>query len=559
MAFPGDRAWKLDRAIPSASLTGTPDYDGWVRLSEASFPDAALTAGGKWGIQNGGADIAASTDALGETRLAVHVVRCSIDATPANSRIELWVRYPALLDSADNPLWIWWGSSTEALPANDADYGRDDVWNGTTGGGTPPTAWAVYHFEESPLDSAPQIKDASGNGRDVGINSGTWSRAEGVCGRGWALDSGSPLLKVGSATSFSPGTGDFALLAFKQHAATGDVIFNALSSPSCFFRTYGASLNGVAHDWASEADGTFGVYARRNGTTLAATLNTSSYSQTHESFDYDFAFASVTPSVCSATEGVGNTFGFTAVLFCTPSVSWYRAWYDSITDEANFYDQSGDVQAASIPTSILFDGLQDGSQVWVFEEPHPQEWEIDCTGLDVATLDGVYFTFSVKNSGGTTDYYGWFDLDDGSADPAPAGTGVEIDVATGDTDDDIADAVQAALAAVTDLDAAIRADTFVTVTNERNGATDPPTAGTSGADVSLIREGGSASTEIDSISSSAGDWTADTYASRPRRVRIAILSLEYVNVRYTMTIQPGANTVPAGALQTEDRVYANPS
>lgn len=48
-----------------------------------------------------------------------------------------------------------------------------------------------------------------------------------------------------------------------------------------------------------------------------------------------------------------------------------------------------------------------------------------------------------------TDYYVWFDLDNGSVDPAPAGrTGIEVDLATGYSFTDLASAMETAIEAV---------------------------------------------------------------------------------------------------------------
>jgi hypothetical protein len=66
---------------------------------------------------------------------------------------------------------------------------------------------------------------------------------------------------------------------------------------------------------------------------------------------------------------------------------------------------------------------------------HTEMTEIDFTGATPAGLDGTYFTLESLYS----DYYIWFDLDDLSIDPAPAlRTGIEVDIATGDSVSDMA-------------------------------------------------------------------------------------------------------------------------
>lgn len=78
--------------------------------------------------------------------------------------------------------------------------------------------------------------------------------------------------------------------------------------------------------------------------------------------------------------------------------------------------------------------------------PTAEEFDITCPAAAAITT-GQYFTFQAGNNG--IKYYGWFNKDGGGGDPAPAGrTGVEIVISTGDANTDVADAVQAAIDAL---------------------------------------------------------------------------------------------------------------
>jgi len=84
-----------------------------------------------------------------------------------------------------------------------------------------------------------------------------------------------------------------------------------------------------------------------------------------------------------------------------------------------------------------------------------------------STLDGGEYFYISKLD---TDYYVWFDLDDGSDDPAVSGrTGVEIDVATDDTAATIATALQTALDLISGITATVSSET-VTVAIDTAGA-----------------------------------------------------------------------------------------
>lgn len=95
-----------------------------------------------------------------------------------------------------------------------------------------------------------------------------------------------------------------------------------------------------------------------------------------------------------------------------------------------------------------------------------QEITTITTVADVAgSLDGTYFTLNSPS----TSYYAWIDVDNGSIDPAPGGTGIEVDISTGDSASTVATALQTALDAISDFKATVNGST-ITLTNIDSGA-----------------------------------------------------------------------------------------
>ena len=87
------------------------------------------------------------------------------------------------------------------------------------------------------------------------------------------------------------------------------------------------------------------------------------------------------------------------------------------------------------------------------------------TGAE-STLSGGE-SFNIGSS--TTDYYVWYDIDDGSTDPAIAGrTGIEIDIASGDTAAQVAVATRNAIDAEADFSGG-GSDSAVTITSGGEG------------------------------------------------------------------------------------------
>jgi len=75
---------------------------------------------------------------------------------------------------------------------------------------------------------------------------------------------------------------------------------------------------------------------------------------------------------------------------------------------------------------------------------------------------GDYFTISSP----TTDYYVWYDIDDGSADPNITGrTGIEVDILGTDTAAQVATKTAAAIANVADFDASVTGGATLTIAN----------------------------------------------------------------------------------------------
>ncbi len=74
------------------------------------------------------------------------------------------------------------------------------------------------------------------------------------------------------------------------------------------------------------------------------------------------------------------------------------------------------------------------------------------TGAESTLSGGVSFDISSS----TTDYYVWYDIDNGSTDPAIAGsTGIEVDISAGDTANQVAAATQTAINANADFSATV--------------------------------------------------------------------------------------------------------
>lgn len=118
----------------------------------------------------------------------------------------------------------------------------------------------------------------------------------------------------------------------------------------------------------------------------------------------------------------------------------------------------------------------------------PQVTTVQCVADVADSLAGKYFLISAGDSG--TDYYVWYKVSGSGTDPAVAGrTGLEVDISTNDTADDVATATKLVLDAEDDFDASVVTNT-VTITNELGGLTTDGDDGTSGFTVTITTKGG---------------------------------------------------------------------
>lgn len=560
MAFPGDRLLKIPLTIPHETIRGEIVHDGLFRKTHVGLPANFLTLGHAQAPQDGGADIAASLDELGATQIPCYVARCDLDATPANSRVEIWFRRQDVSDTSDTVIWLWYKSTTETPPAATESYGRNDVFDGSTGDGAPVAAWAVYLFDEDPSDPSPCFVDHTGNGHGAD-DAGTVTRVESMDVRGAQTVAGSGWIT--GADTWAPGTADYAILwAGVLGTGGGSRIVGNSDGTYSFSVASGAEayVDSTYAGGPSVPTTATVIGWSRDGDDMLIQVGESSNTATGWSA-VDASLAGY--QLASQYADAGTTVRtFVALLDTAVNTYWIRAFYDCLVSESTFWEV-GEITSAAIQAVFTVSPIAVGSEVRYYEQPHPQSWSIDFDGIDVADLDGTYFLFQVMGAGGATDHYAWFDLDDGSEDPAVSGrTGHEIDVSTGDSDEDIAAAVATVLAGITDLDAA-GAGTSVTVTNERNGAVDPPTDGTgaaaTGASVTLIAVGGTDDEEITGVESSTSTaWGGTISVTRPRIITVVIICPGYEPVRLEGYVAQPANTlIPVS--QRVDLNYYNPA
>lgn len=155
----------IDSTKVSADLTDFPVYVDLSDLSADFFSN----------VKTDGSDIRVTKDD-GTTEVPREVV--AIDT--GSSTGELHFKADGTLSSStDTDFYIYYGNASATEPATSATYGAENVWSSYDN---------VYHMQEDPSGSAPQIIDSTSNNRD-GTSAGSMTSADLVNGQvGKSLD-----------------------------------------------------------------------------------------------------------------------------------------------------------------------------------------------------------------------------------------------------------------------------------------------------------------------------------------------------------------------------------
>jgi hypothetical protein len=141
-------------------------------------------------------------------------------------------------------------------------------------------------------------------------------------------------------------------------------------------------------------------------------------------------------AAANATDGTpSTTFTFNNIHVGTTNYGWSAK---SIGSNSLF------VIANAVGTAVTVGAGTSGFTVTSYRQGSAVKGIAQITTIVPASLAGTYFTLNFG-----TAYYIWFKLDGAGSDPAPGGTGIEVDLLSTYTAQDVADVLTEALNAVT--------------------------------------------------------------------------------------------------------------
>ena len=191
----------VDSSLVNGDVSNFPVY---VDLSD--LPDNFFT-----NVDANGADLRV-TKADGTTEVAREIVSISTGSKTGELH---FVANGTLSSSVDTDFYIYYGNPTATEPGAGTAYGKNNVWiEGYVG---------VWHMQEDPSGSSPQILDSSSVGSD-GTSAGTMTSDDSVTarlGRGVDFDGSNDTINVGNSSLLNFERTDTYTLSAWVKPATG--------------------------------------------------------------------------------------------------------------------------------------------------------------------------------------------------------------------------------------------------------------------------------------------------------------------------------------------------
>ncbi len=309
--FPG---WSRKQAITinAAMVDGTASLSNYPFLVTLDYLNTEVMDNGSNSARNGGGDLRFSSDAAGNNRLAIEVVEFVTSSTAANRRCQVWVKIPSLSATTNTTIYLWYGNATAQQPLPNEAFGSQEVWADYE---------AVWHMENDPSTSGPQIPDVTGNGHDL-TSSGSMTSTDVVNG------------VIGNAISFDGSDDRFAL-------ASNAIINNGSFTITSWANYSGSNgYNGILANtnpwsglWINNQAGGRAVFYESaqlfsTGGTVPANTNIKvDFVATNGDFQHFFDGAGST----SGTQGVTfANFGFIGSEEATGNGGMFQGWIDEV-------------------------------------------------------------------------------------------------------------------------------------------------------------------------------------------------------------------------------------
>jgi hypothetical protein len=370
MAFPSDYNWKLDITTDATKISSVEsNFPYYFDLSNISSTDF-------WNnVQSDGGDLRVSTDSAGSTQVPLEVV--FIDTGTQTGEIH----FKDTTDSSSNKTYyLWWDDSTGAVsqPAVTDTYGRNNVWTNFD---------AVWHLQEDPSGSAPQMIDSTGNGNN-GTTNGSMTSGDsvtGIAGNGVEFDGSNDYINFGDTNNLTENASQLYISIFSNANSTsnGDRLASKDRGDSGF----------AIRDNSGNAEFSLNVGGTIYDTTIG-TISTSTWQQYAGLYDGSTIYTFLDGTQANTNSATGTTGANGKDLYLGAKVGGTGSgspsnYWNGIADEFRI---STDITSTGWATTEN-NNLSDNSNFWTVGTPTApaQTLDVDTASLDFTGLD-ITFT-----------------------------------------------------------------------------------------------------------------------------------------------------------------------
>ncbi len=222
--------------VPNTDQT---DFPVLINRTDLEWRDA--TNGGNVGKANGGDILFTAAD--GATQLEHEVEGYD----PVTGNLVAWVKVPILSSSVDTEIYIYYGNASAADQENPVGVWDDDFVG-------------IWHLDEDPSGTAPQMKDRSPNNNHGSTEGGMLSSASvpAKVGHGLSFDGTDDLIRVLDSTSLDGTNGAATLETWIKWTNAADGDHQAVMSSSNRFDP----VTPDGYEWMSQGTGDHFFYPR---------------------------------------------------------------------------------------------------------------------------------------------------------------------------------------------------------------------------------------------------------------------------------------------------------
>ena len=360
---------KCQITIAANKLTKTvTDQTFMLSHDGGAFPDGMVTLGGADACKTDGGDIRFSTDSDGNNLLAYDVMNISLNATPANSTLIVYVK-ANVTANASFTIYCHWGNPGAEKPAASSTIGAGECWKNVYG---------VIYMQEDPADYTTTttkwkaLKEATGRFSGASIVGSPTQVAGPITGMNGVAINNTNGIQIPEVTATNRGGFQLAMFIKANSSPISGAIYHRGAASQMIGFNSGKFKWQYGETWGNTSFGT-GTTWKLLTATLSGTTVTASYGDVDSTSTLNSATTLIDLQYIGGTatgDSVTNLDGSVCLMminqFATVNKNYFANLEDSFNNVASLAT-AGTITSSSSSASLVITGLVDGTEVRVYD------------------------------------------------------------------------------------------------------------------------------------------------------------------------------------------------